>query len=133
VRLSALIVVNVFADNSSRMVSFRFDYAKIVAIDKDSSVFYRLTITVGCLINIHLVIQAMKKSHFLNYWLLNSTSFVLLSGQSVALTLVHTAYPLRLVLTYMVPCSISILTPTFFFILLLIVLGIRLLHELVHL
>jgi hypothetical protein len=40
--LSALIVVNVFADNSSRMVSFRFDYAKIVAIDKDSSVFYRL-------------------------------------------------------------------------------------------
>jgi hypothetical protein len=42
VRLSAVIVVNVFADNSSRMVSFRFDYAKIVAIDKDSSVFYRL-------------------------------------------------------------------------------------------
>jgi hypothetical protein len=47
VRLSAVIVVNVFADNSSRMVSFRFDYAKIVAIDKDSSVFIDWTITVG--------------------------------------------------------------------------------------
>jgi hypothetical protein len=45
VRVCALIVVNVFADNSSRMV--RFDYAKIVAIDKDSSVFIDWTITVG--------------------------------------------------------------------------------------
>jgi hypothetical protein len=34
----------------------------------------------------------MEKSHF-ELLAIESTSFVLLSGQSVALTLVHTAYP----------------------------------------
>jgi hypothetical protein len=35
----------------------------------------------------------MEKSRFLELLAIESTSFVLLSGQSVALTLVHTAYP----------------------------------------
>jgi hypothetical protein len=56
----------------------------------------------------------MKKSHFLELLAIEFTSFVLLSGQSVALTLVHTAYPLRLVLTYMVTVFQSY--STFFYI-----------------
>jgi hypothetical protein len=35
----------------------------------------------------------MEEVHFLELLAIEFTSFVLLSGQSVALTLVHTAYP----------------------------------------
>jgi hypothetical protein len=46
---------------------------------------------------------------------IESTSFVLLSGQSVALTLVHTAYPFAFSFN-LYGLGISIFTPTFFYI-----------------
>ena len=109
------IVVNVVADNGSKILLFRCDPSHIAAADKNSSVFFDWSNTAG-----------LPNQYNYSYTIdggapifgttapSNLQVFGLLPGQSVTLTLEHTTYPCdRSVLTCSVPCGTATTTPNF--------------------
>jgi gliding motility-associated-like protein len=111
----AEIVVNVVVDNGSSILSFRCDDSQIDPADKNSSVFFDWTNTIGL------------PNQYTYYYVVdggpevtgttgptNLQVFNLLPGQSVTLTVWHTTYPCdRSELTCFVDCVTPKITPDF--------------------
>lgn len=108
------IVVNIVADNGSKILLLRYDPTLIAPADRFSSVYFDLTNTVG-----------LPNQYTYSYTLPGGSSvsgttgptnlqvFGLMPGQSVTLTVSHTTYPCdRSVFTCTVPCITST-TPNF--------------------
>jgi len=111
----AEIVVNVVADNGSKILLFRCDPSQIAAADKNSSVFFDWTNTLT-LPNQYTYSYTIDGGPAVRGTATNSNLqvFGLLPGQSVTLTLWHTTYPCdRSVLTCSVPCGTATTTPDF--------------------
>ncbi|WP_418263268.1 T9SS type B sorting domain-containing protein [Flavobacterium faecale] len=109
------IVVNVVADNGSKILSFRCDPTQIAAADKNSSVYFDWTNT-GSLPNQYTYFYTIDGGPAITGTTgpTNLQVFGLAPGKSVTLTLWHTTYPCdRSVLTCSVPCGTSTVTPTF--------------------
>jgi gliding motility-associated-like protein len=111
----AEIVVNVVADNGGAILNLRCDPSQIAAADKNSSVFFDWTNTIGL------------PNQYTYYYVVdggpevtgttgptNLQVFNLLPGQSVTLTAWHTTYPCdRSELTCFVDCVTPKITPDF--------------------
>lgn len=109
------IVVNVVADNGSKILLLRCDPTQIAPADRNSSVFFDWANTPGLpnqynysyTIDGGAPIVGTKSPS-------NLQVFGLLPGQSVTLTLEHATYPCdRSVLTCTVPCGTATTTPNF--------------------
>jgi len=108
------IVVNVVADNSSRILNFRCDPSQIATGDRYSSVFFDWSNTTG-LPNQYTYSYSIDGGTVVTGTTVDShlQVFGLSQGQSVTLTLQHTTYPCdRSFLTCTVPC-LTLATPTF--------------------
>ena len=108
------IVVNVVADNGSKILVFRCDPTQIAPADKYSSVYFDWTNTAG-LPNQYTYSYSVDGAPAIS-GTTNPTHvqvFGLSPGQSVTLTVSHTTYPCdRSVMTCSVPCNI--LSPSTF-------------------
>jgi gliding motility-associated-like protein len=111
----AEIVVNVVADNGSKILLFRCDPSQIAAADKNSSVYFDWTNTMG-LPNEYTYSYTINGGSAVPGTTVPSSLqvFGLSPGQSVTLTLAHTTYPCdRSVLTCSVPCGTATAIPNF--------------------
>ncbi|WPR70220.1 T9SS type B sorting domain-containing protein [Flavobacterium sp. NG2] len=111
----ASIVVNVVADNGSKILLLRCDPTQIAAADKYSSVYFDWTNTLG-LPNQYTYFYTVNGGPAVNGTTgpSNLQVFGLSPGQSVTLTLWHTTYPCdRSVITCTVPCSPTTVNPNF--------------------
>jgi gliding motility-associated-like protein len=111
----AEIVVNVVADNGSTILNLRCDPTQIAAADRNSSVFFDWSNTVG-LPNQYTYSYAVDSGPAVAGTTVpsNLQVFGLMPGQSVTLTLFHTTYPCdRSEFTCLVPCGSSTISPNF--------------------
>ncbi len=109
------IVVNVVADNGSKILSLKCDPSQIAAADKNSSVFFDWTNTPG-LPNQYTYRYTIDGGPAINGTTgpTNLQVFGLLPGQSVTLTVWHTTYPCDIsMMTCSVPCGTATITPNF--------------------
>lgn len=109
------IIVNVVADNGTKILLLRCDPSQIAPADRNSSVFFDWANTAGVpnqynysyTINGGTAVVGSKSPS-------NLQVFGLLPGQSVTLTVEHATYPCdRSVLTCSVPCGGATVTPNF--------------------
>ena len=109
------IVVNVVADNGSKILLLRCDPSQIAPADKNSSVYFDWSNTTGLPNQYNYSYTIDGGAPIFGTTAPSSLQiFSLLPGQSVTLTLEHATYPCdRSMITCSVPCGAATVTPNF--------------------